>query len=149
MNIFKQNQSEEYTIIVGCGRLGASIADAMSVKHKNVLVIDQSKESFRKLSPHFEGLMIIGDATAIDVLREANINKATHVIAVTDNDNTNVMVAQMAKELFDVNHVIARLYDADRLCILQNKAIETICPVDLSIQHLNEWIKTENQERLS
>lgn len=141
MGIFLSNQLQEYNVVIGCGRLGANIANELSNEEKSVLIIDRNKESFRKLSPHFGGLMITGDATSIEVLQEVNIEKADHVIVVTDNDNTNIMVAQMTKELFNVADVVARIYDTDRLCILENHNIATICPGDLSINKLDHWIK--------
>lgn len=146
MNIFSSNQLHDYNIIIGCGRLGANIANELSSQGKSVLIIDKNKDSFRKLSPHFGGLMITGDATSIEVLQEANIEKADHVIVVTDNDNTNIMVAQMTKELFNVADVVARIYDTDRLCILESRIIATICPGDLSINKLDHWIKRTEEE---
>jgi len=147
MSIFSSNRLQDYNIIIGCGRLGANIANALSSQEKSVLIIDSNKDSFRKLSPHFGWLMITGDATSIEVLQEANIEKADHVIVVTDNDNTNIMVAQMTKELFKVADVVARIYDTDRLCILENQNVATICPGDLSINKLDRWIKrTEEGE---
>ena len=110
----KQHKNKDYTIIVGCGRLGASLASRFSEDGGNVLVIDEDKNSFRKLSPNYGGMVIQGDATEISVLKRAEIKNATSVIAVTNHDNTNVMVAQLAKELFHIDNVIARLYDPDR-----------------------------------
>ena len=109
----KQHKNKDYTIIVGCGRLGASLASRFSEDGGNVLVIDEDKNSFRKLSPNYGGMVIQGDATEISVLKRAEIKNATSVIAVTNHDNTNVMVAQLAKELFHkmaetIIHIIFR-----------------------------------------
>lgn len=139
-----ENKSNELTIIIGCGRLGASIANTLSDKEKSVLIIDRDKDSFRKLSPSFGGLMITGDATHIEVLHEAQIEKATLVIAVTDNDNANIMVSQMAAELFNRENIIARLYDPERECVLDDPRINTISPVIMSIKEINKLIKSKN-----
>ena len=140
-------EGKNYVIIVGCGRLGANLANTLSDNGGNVLIIDQDKDSFRKLSPSFGGLTLIGDATDMDVLREAEIEKATVVVAVTDDDNTNIMVAQMAKELFDIQHVISRLYDPDRECVYREFDIETICPAVLSVKVISGILEDIYKER--
>lgn len=136
----KQHKNKDYTIIVGCGRLGASLANRFSEDGGNVLVIDEDKNSFRKLSPNYGGMVIQGDATEISVLRRAEIKNATSVIAVTNHDNTNIMVAQLAKELFHIDNVIARLYDPDRECVYRELEINTICPVVLSTRKVDQLL---------
>ena len=136
----KQHKNKDYTIIVGCGRLGASLASRFSEDGGNVLVIDEDKNSFRKLSPNYGGMVIQGDATEISVLKRAEIKNATSVIAVTNHDNTNVMVAQLAKELFHIDNVIARLYDPDRECVYRELEIDTICPVVLSTREVDQLL---------
>lgn len=136
----KQHKNKDYTIIVGCGRLGASLASRFSDNGGNVLVIDEDKNSFRKLSPDYGGMVIQGDATEISVLKRAEIKNATSVIAVTNHDNTNIMVAQLAKELFHIDNVIARLYDPDRECVYRELEIDTICPVVLSTRKVDQLL---------
>ena len=114
MGLFDIEKKESYTIIVGCGRLGANLAGTMSDEGADVLIIDTDEGSFRKLSPSYGGITVVGDATDMQILREADIAKATAVVSVTNNDNTNILVAQIAKEMFHVPHVIARLYDPER-----------------------------------
>ena len=103
-------------------------------------MIDEDKNSFRKLSPNYGGMVIQGDATEISVLKRAEIKNATSVIAVTNHDNTNVMVAQLAKELFHIDNVIARLYDPDRECVYRELQIDTICPVVLSTRKVDQLL---------
>ena len=132
MMFFKEKEKEDYTIIVGCGRLGAKIANAMSDREENVLVIDKSESSNKRLSLDFGGINIFGDGMDIATLKEAEIEKASVLIAVTDDDNINIMVAQMAKELFKVPRVIARLYDPEKACVFDGQDINVICPAMLS-----------------
>ena len=127
-----------YTIIVGCGRLGANLANALSDAQGNVLIMDLSKDAFRKLSPSFGGLAVAADATDLDALYEAGMDKASTVVAVTNDDNVNVMVAQLAREVFKVQEVIARLYDPERECVYQELDIETICPAVLSMKEIDK-----------
>ncbi|MDF2520377.1 MAG: TrkA-N domain protein [Clostridia bacterium] len=146
MKLFTQKKSDDYIVIIGCGRLGASLANTLSEQDGNVLVIDNDKDSFRKLSPSFGGLTLTGDATDADVLQEAQIEKATVVISVTNNDNTNIMIAQMAKELFKKERVIARLYDPELECVCQEFGIDTICPAVLSIKRISNLLDSAGRE---
>lgn len=132
MTLFDKKKADAYTIIIGCGRLGAYLANALSGREEDVLIMDRSKESFRRLSSTFGGLSIVGNATDPAMLREAEIHRASAVIAVTNDDNTNIMVAQMARELFHVERVIARLYDPERERVYHELGVDTICPTILS-----------------
>lgn len=131
---------ENYTIVIGSGRLGVTLANTLSDKGGNVTIIDKNNDAFRKLSPSFGGLSLTGDATDLDVLQEAQIGKASVVVAVTDNDNINIMAAQIARELFRVQRVIARLYDPDRECVYREFGIDTICPAVLSAREINKLL---------
>ena len=140
MDLFGTNKVDGYTIIVGCGRLGAVLANKLSDGGENVLIIDKYKDSFRKLSISFGGITLSGDATEISVLQEADIEKASAVVAVTDNDNTNILIAQMAKEIFNIKYVVARLYDFERECVYKEFDIDTICPATLSANEIERLL---------
>ena len=134
------NKKNDYIIIIGCGRLGANLASALSDDGGNVLIMDRNKESFRRLSPSFGGLSVVANGTDLDALREARIESASTVIAVTNNDNTNIMVAQMARDLFHVDKVIARLFDPERESVYQEFGIKTICPAVLSVKEIDKML---------
>ena len=140
MELFTNKKNGGYTIIVGCGRLGANLANALSDSGGNIAVIDKNPNAFRKLSPSFGGIVMTGDATEMTVLNYAEIEKATAIISVTNNDNTNIMVAQLAKELFNIEQVIARLYDPDRECVYREFGIDTICPAELSTKEIDKLL---------
>ena len=129
-----------YIVIVGCGRLGAYLANTLSNLGESVIVVDKDESAFRKLSPSFGGIVIAGDATEITVLNDAEIEKATAVVTVTNNDNTNIMVAQLAKEIFSIGQVIARLYDPECECVYHEFGIETICPAVLSMKEIDKLL---------
>lgn len=145
-NSERNKRETSYTIVVGCGRLGANLANALSDKGENVTIIDLGAEAFRKLSSSFGGITIVGDAAEIHVLDEADIKRASAVVTVTNNDNTNILVAQIAKELFYVPHVIARLYDPERECVYHELGIDTICPAVLSEKEIDKILKTQEKE---
>lgn len=140
MKLFERKKTTSYTIIVGCGRLGASLANTLSNEGDNVLIIDENKNSFRRLAPNFGGLSVVADGTDLDKLREAKIETASAVIAVTNNDNTNIMVAQIARDLFGVESVIARLYDPECESVYRKLGINTICPSVLSAKEIDKLL---------
>lgn len=133
-----KKEIENYTIIIGCGRLGSNIANTLSNEEENVLMIDKKIDSFKRLNSNFGGLTIVGDGTDLDILKEAKIEKATNVIVVTNDDNTNIMITQIARNIFNVKKVIARLYDVERESVYHKFGINTICPVVLSAKEINK-----------
>lgn len=140
----KKQKNENYTIIIGCGRLGANLANTLSDSGEDVLIIDKNKNAFRKLSPAFGGLTLNGDATDFDVLQEAQINNVSAVIAVTNNDNANILVAQIAREVFHIERVIARLYDPEREYVYREFGIDTICPALLSVKEIDKILSRQD-----
>jgi len=121
-----------YIIIIGCGRLGAILANRLSSKGHSIVVIDKDMDNFPQLNSDFSGFTIEGDATEISVLKKARIEKADVFLAVTNNDNINLMVAQVAKDIFNVPKVVARVYDPKREIIYNNMNVSTICPILLA-----------------
>jgi len=140
MNIFSKTKETDYTIIIGCGRLGASLANMLSDNGTDVLMLDKDEAAFRKLSSSYGGLTLEGDARDISTLREAGIEKAKVVVSVTNDDNTNIMVAQIAKELYQIPYVVCRLYDPERECVYHEFEINTICPAVLSANEINKLL---------
>lgn len=138
MKIFETKKKNSYTVIIGCGRLGANLANTLSNEGENVLVMDTNKNSLRRLASSFGGLSIVGNGTDFNMLKEAQIHQATAVIAVTNDDNTNIMIAQIARDVFHVERVIARLYDPDCETVYQEFGIDTICPSALSAKEIDK-----------
>lgn len=133
----KKQKNKEYTIIVGCGRVGANLANQLSYEGENVLIIDERNNAFKKLSSNFGGLSVCGNGTNLDILKESKMNQATAVVAVTHDDNTNIMIAQIAKHVFNVDRVIARLYDHESEIVYKELGINTICPSVLSAKEID------------
>lgn len=140
MKIFETKKQGTYTVIIGCGRLGANLANTLSNEGENVLIMDENKNSFRRLASNFGGLSVVGNGTDFDMLREAQIQQASAVIAVTNDDNTNIMIAQIARDIFRVNRVIARLYDPECETVYQEFGIDTICPSVLSAKEIDKLL---------
>jgi trk system potassium uptake protein TrkA len=100
-----------YIVILGCGRTGAFLAKRLVAEGHRVAIIDRNASSFKRLGRDFPGETVAGTGIDEDVLRRAGIENAQAFIAVTNGDNTNVMAAQVAREVFGVPRVICRIYD--------------------------------------
>lgn len=129
-----KKEKKQSVMIVGCGQLGSMLAEYLCESDKSVTVIDSNDSAFKKLSPNFEGFTICADAMDPDSLRDADIENTDVVMVTTDNDNVNIFVAQLAKEIFGVPNVIARLYDVKREGVYKEFGIKTISPSVLSAE---------------
>lgn len=115
-----------YVLIIGCGRVGSELAKLLQAEGHNVVVIDKNPKSFQRLGATFNGLTIAGNGFDLDVLKEAGIEKANAVCVVTNGDNTNITTAQIAKKIFNVPKVIARVYDPQRADIYKKLGLDII-----------------------
>ncbi len=128
-------------VILGCGRVGARLATQLDAAGDEVTIIDRNQDSFVRLGTDYHGEMILGTGIDEDVLRKAGIERAQAFIAVTNGDNTNAMAAQIAKLVFNVPHVVARLYDPIRDETYQTLGLETVSPTNIGVQRIMEMIK--------
>jgi trk system potassium uptake protein len=115
-----------YIIIVGCGRVGSELAKLLSGEGHNVVVIDKNQESFQRLGDTFNGLTIVGNGFDAELLKHAGIEKADAFCAVSNGDNTNLVCAQLAKRVYHVPKVFARVYDPQRASIYTALGLDVI-----------------------
>lgn len=127
-------------IILGCGRIGSTLANTMSSDNHTVTIIDRNGSAFRRLSPNFSGKTILGNGIDDEVLKRAEIEKADAFVAATNGDNTNIMSVQIAKEKFHVPKVIARIYDPIRACAYRELGIETICTTLVGARLIKDYL---------
>ncbi len=118
-----------HIVIMGCGRVGSTLAHILEDQGHSVAVIDQDVEAFRKLRPGFRGSKVTGIGFDRDVLIEAGIEKAGAFAAVSSGDNSNVIAARVVREAFGVQRVAARIYDPRRAEVYQRLGIPTVATV--------------------
>jgi trk system potassium uptake protein TrkA len=129
-------------IVVGCGRVGSQLATMLSVEGHNVTVIDRDEDAFRRLGSTFNGVTVKGLGFDEEVLDEAGIREADVFAAVTDLDNTNLMAAEVARKIFGVPHVVARLYNPQRERTYQQLDLDYVCGTTLVAENLLEKIES-------
>ena len=140
------NDENMYVILVGCGRVGAQLAAMLSQEGHAVVVIDRDPHAFNRLAEGFSGSTIQGNGIDEDVLRRAGIERADAVVTATNGDNTNIMVAQIAQEIFGVKRVVARCYDPVRSNAYEMLGLRTICPTTVGAEMLREAIVSGEAE---
>lgn len=113
-------------VIVGCGRVGAHLARVMSAESHDVVVVDKNPESFKRLGKEFGGRTVTGVGFDRDVLSAAGVERADALAAVTSGDNSNYIAATVARDVFRVPQVVARIYDPQREAIYRELGIRTI-----------------------
>ncbi|HEX4743441.1 MAG TPA: TrkA family potassium uptake protein [Candidatus Limnocylindria bacterium] len=112
-------------VIIGCGRVGAFLAGLLDESGHAVTVVDLEKASFAHLPEPYKGNTLLGNGTDMDVLRQAGIESAEAFLALTQGDNRNLMAAQVAKEIFGVRRVIAKVNDPIRANLYRSQGITT------------------------
>jgi len=133
-------------LIVGCGRVGSQIAADMDRSGHQVVIIDRNPNQFSRaasrgvLTTDFKGDQVVGNGTDADVLRRAGIEDADGFVAVTEGDNRNIMAAQVAKHVFKVPRVVARIYDPERAEAYEKLGLHTICPTIEGAKHIEKTL---------
>lgn len=125
-----------HVVIVGCGRVGSSLGRELAGAGHTVSVIDRKPEAFARLGEDFSGQKIVGIGFDHDTLIRAGIEKADALAAVTNGDNSNILVARVAREKFGINRVVARIYDPKRAEIYERLGIATVATVKWTAERI-------------
>ncbi len=118
-----------HVVIMGCGRVGSTLAQNLERRSHTVAVIDQDADAFRRLGADFHGITVTGTGYDREVLIEAGIERAEGFAAVSSGDNSNIISARVARETFGVQRVVARIYDAKRAEVYERLGIPTVATV--------------------
>ncbi len=126
-------------IVVGCGRVGSTLAQRLAGDGWEVTVIELNEENLVRLGPDWRHPLVLGHGMDAKVLEEAGIGEAAALIAATDGDNTNLVIAQVATKRYSVPHVAARIQDPARAEAYADRGFEIISPVQIAIEKLARW----------
>lgn len=132
-------------LLVGCGKVGARLASILDQEGHDVSIVDKHEESFELLAESFGGFKTCGIPIDQDVLRRAGIETCDALAAVSPDDNVNIMVSQLAREIFEVPTVLARIYDPKRENVFSHFGLYTVCPTNLTVAAVRSAL-TENDK---
>lgn len=132
-----------HVVVVGCGRVGAGLAEAIEAEGHTVAVVDRRAKAFTRLPEGFRGRTVAGVGFDRDRLRHAGIEEAGAVAAVTSGDNSNILVARVARETFGIDRVVARIYDPRRAAIYERLGIPTIATVQWTTERVLQRVLPE------
>lgn len=129
-------------LIIGCGRVGSSIAIQLQEEGWDVTVVDENEDALSRLGESWPGTFIVGHGMDADLLREAGIEEVDALVAATDGDNTNIIIGQVAQKRFDVRCVVVRVLDPARAKFYAERGLNTVCPTSVAIDRLMDAART-------
>src|SRR3569833_523008 len=129
-------------LIIGCGRVGSTIARNLQQEGWDVTVVDESEDALSRLGDNWPGRFVRGHGMDTDLLREAGIEDADALVAATDGDNTNIVIAQVAQKRFGIECVVARILDPARADFYAKRGLRTVCPTKTAIDALMEAVRS-------
>ena len=129
-------------IVVGCGRVGSSIALQLAREEWDVTAIDEKEEALQRLGEHWAGGLVVGHGMDTEILRKAGIEDADAVVVATNGDNTNIVVGQVAQKRFDIQCVVVRILDPARAEFYKGRGLRTVCPTQTAIDELTEAVRS-------
>jgi trk system potassium uptake protein TrkA len=129
-------------LVIGCGRVGSTIALNLHNEGWEVTVVDENEDALSRLGESWRGAFVVGHGMDTDLLREAGIEDADAVVAATDGDNTNIVIGQVAQKRFDIGCVVVRLLDPARADFYAARGMRTVCPTSVAIDALMETVRT-------
>ena len=135
-------------LVIGCGRVGSTIALTLHKEGWEVTVVDENEDALSRLGEGWPGAFVVGHGMDTDLLREAGIEEADAVVAATDGDNTNIVIGQVAQKRFDVQCVVVRLLDPARAAFYASRGMRTVCPTSVAIDALMETVRTCDVPRI-
>jgi trk/ktr system potassium uptake protein len=128
-------------LIIGCGRVGSTIALQLHKEGWDVTVIDENEDALSRLGENWPGSFVVGHGMDTDLLRQAGIEEADAVVVSTDGDNTNIVIGQVAQKRFGIQCVIARILDPARADFYAARGLRTVCPTKTAIDTLTEAVR--------
>jgi len=128
-------------LIIGCGRVGTSVALELDAAGWDVVAIDEREEALSQLGDNWRGGFFVGHGMDVALLREAGIEDADAVVVSTDGDNSNIVIGQTAQKLFGIDCVVVRVLDPARAEFYASRGLRTVCPTSNAITVLNEAVR--------
>ena len=128
-------------LVIGCGRVGSSVALELQREGWDVTVVDENEDALSRLGDHWPGRFLVGHGMDTDLLREAGIEDADAAVVSTNGDNTNIVIGQVAQKRFGIDCVVVRVLDPARADFYAARGMRTFCPTKTAIDGLTEAVR--------
>src|SRR3954447_10469373 len=128
-------------LIIGCGRVGSTIALQLQKEGWEVTVVDEKEDALARLGENWPGRFVVGHGMDVDVLREAGIEDADAVVVSTDGDNTNLVIGQVAQKRFANQCVVVRVLDPARAAFYDARGLRVVCPTETAIAEVTDAVR--------
>jgi trk system potassium uptake protein TrkA len=128
-------------VVIGCGRVGSSIALQLGREGWDVSVVDEREEALARLGSNWPGGFTVGHGMDTEVLHDAGIEDADAVVVSTDGDNTNVVIGQVAQKRYGIDCVVVRVLDPARADFYAKRGLRTVCPTQTAISVLTDLVR--------
>jgi trk system potassium uptake protein TrkA len=129
-------------IVIGCGRVGSTVANQLLEEGWDVVAVDEKEEALGRLGEGWSGGFVVGHGMDTSVLRRAGVEEADAVVVATDGDNTNIVVGQVVQKRFGIDCVVVRLLDPARAAFYEQQGMRTVCPTSNAIDRLAEAVRS-------
>ena len=128
-------------VVIGCGRVGSSVAKGLAADGWDVTVIDESEDALGRLGQGWRGGFVVGHGMDVTVLERAGIEAADAVVVATNGDNTNIVIGQVVQKRYDVGTVVVRILDPARAKLYSDRGMSIVCPTQTAISGLLETVR--------
>jgi len=123
-------------VVVGCGRVGSSVAKGLAAEGWDVTVVDENEDALARLGPGWRGGFVVGHGMDVNVLERAGVLGADAAVVATNGDNTNIVVGQVLQKRYGIASVVVRLLDPARAKLFGERGMIVVCPTRTAIAEL-------------
>jgi trk/ktr system potassium uptake protein len=128
-------------VVIGCGRVGSSVAKGLHADGWDVTAVDESEDALMRLGPNWQGGFVLGHGMDTRVLERAGVEEADAGVVATDGDNTNVVIGQVLQKRYGIASVVVRVLDPARAKFYADRGLNTVCPTQIAISLLLESLQ--------
>lgn len=128
-------------VVVGCGRVGSSVAKGLAAEGWEVTVVDENEDALDRLGPGWRGGFVVGHGMDVTVLERAGVADAASAVVATNGDNTNLVIGQVLRQRYGVETVVVRILDPARAKLFADRGMSIVCPTQVAIQSLLETVR--------
>lgn len=128
-------------VVVGCGRVGSSVARGLAADGWDVTVVDENEDALGRLGPGWRGGFVVGHGMDVSVLERAGVSDADAAVVATDGDNTNIVIGQVLRLRYRVETVVVRILDPARAKLYADRGMSIVCPTQTAISGLLETVR--------